>query len=76
SLRLWRDVNHDGVSIASELYTLPTLGLASIDLNYKLSKFKDANGNTFKFRAKIKDSRGVNMAGWIYDVFLDARRAQ
>lgn len=76
SLRLWRDINHDGVSSESELYTLPTLGLASIDLKYKLSKYRDANGNTFKFRAKIKNSQGVNMRGWVYDVFLDARRAQ
>lgn len=76
SLRLWRDINHDGVSTASELYTLPSLGLASIDLNHKLSKYKDANGNTFKFRAKIKDSQGVDMGRWVYDVFLDARRAQ
>jgi hypothetical protein len=76
SLRLWQDINHDGISAASELYTLPSLGLASIDLNYKLSKYEDANGNTFKFKTKIKDSHGVQLGRWAYDVFLDARRAQ
>jgi hypothetical protein len=76
SLRLWRDVNHDGISAGSELYMLPNLGLASIDLNYKLSKYKDANGNTFKFRAKMKDSHAAQLGGWVYDVFLNARPAQ
>src|ERR1044072_7301832 len=75
SLRLWRDVNHDGISISSELYTLPALGIASIDFDYKLSKHKDANGNTFRYRARVKNAKGAQLGRWVYDVFLDARRA-
>ena len=76
SLRLWQDTDHDGVSTPSELHSLASLEVASIELNYKLSKYKDANGNTFKYRAKIRNDKGVQMRAWVYDVFLNARRAR
>jgi hypothetical protein len=70
SLRLWQDMNHNGVSEANELLSLQQANVAALDLRYKTSKYTDEYGNEFRYRAKVKNAKGTEVGRWMWDVFL------
>ena len=71
SLRLWQDANHNGVSEAGELKTLPSLKVVSFSLDYKTSLRRDLHGNEYRYRAAVNIADGRLLFGrWAWDVFL------
>lgn len=70
NLRLWQDRNHNGLSETGELRSLSVSDIAVIQLSYKESRRKDANGNWFRYRAKVTDVKGAQAGRWAWDVFL------
>lgn len=70
NLRLWQDSNHNGISEAGELFTLPQLGLVEIELDYREAGRRDRYGNRFRYRAKILDEKGSQLGRWAWDVVL------
>lgn len=63
SLRLWIDANHDAISQPDELRTLPSLGVTSISLNYKLDRRTDQYGNVLRYRSQVNPGGGTQVGG-------------
>lgn len=70
ALRLWQDTNHDGISQPEELHTLPALGVAAIELDYREARRRDRYDNEFRYRAKVSAMEGTRLGRWAYDVLL------
>jgi hypothetical protein len=70
SLRLWQDVNHNGISEPEELRALPEMDIITLHLDYRESRRTDEHGNRFRYRAKVKDAKGARAGRWAWDVFL------
>ena len=69
-LRLWQDVNQNGISEPAELHTLSEFGIQSISLDYRESRHRDRYGNEFRYRARIYGANHTDLSRWAYDVFL------
>lgn len=69
-LRLWTDTNHSGTSDPGELHPLSDMGVDRLELTYKSSKRTDSFGNQFRYRAKVRRDKGVDVGKWAWDVFL------
>jgi hypothetical protein len=69
-LRVWIDVNHNGISEPGELHTLAELGIRALDLRYTESRRTDQYGNQFRFKARVRDNAGSDVGRLAWDVFL------
>lgn len=58
-LRLWRDLNGDGINQASESLTLAEAGIASVNLNHDNSRTFDAYGNMITDQSSFTRTDGT-----------------
>lgn len=72
SLRMWTDLDHDGISQPEELQTLAETSIRRIELNYRRSHRTDRYGNEFRFlgRAWKAGDNGVLHPLLTWDVFF------
>ena len=59
-LRIWRDLNQDGISQANELFTLDKLGIKSLNLDYTNSNTSLDHGNQLAEKGSYERTDGKN----------------
>jgi hypothetical protein len=59
TLRIWRDLNQDGISQPAELQSLPEAGIAAISLTVYAASINLGNGNTVTGTATVTRSDGT-----------------
>lgn len=69
-LRIWIDLNHNGISESSEIFTLAQRGLTEISLDYITTNRRDEHGNVLRLKAKCNVSGKVRFG---YDVYFTVR---
>lgn len=70
-LRLWRDLNGDGINQADESMTLAEAGVKSINLGYNKDYEMDKNGNVIGEKSSFTRTDGTE--GLVADVWLKNR---
>ena len=74
-VRLWRDLNQDGVSQATELFTLAQQNIASISLNASSTNINLGNGNSVSGTAVVTRSNGSTTQAGTVSVAADTTAA-
>lgn len=69
-LRVWRDLNQDGISQEGELFTLEETGIASLNLAYQNTRRDLGNGNSTAQVGSYTKADGTS--GEMADLLLDA----
>lgn len=49
NLRIWFDLNHDGISQTHELFTMADLEITTLSTTYKVDRRVDQNGNQYRY---------------------------
>ncbi|TFB42269.1 calcium-binding protein [Pseudomonas sp. F01002] len=73
-LRVWKDLNSDGVVQTGELYALKDAGVLSVNLNYVDSSFVDAVGNEHRQIGSYTSTSGEVHA--VEDVWFAVNKAK
>ena len=73
-LRLWQDVNQDGISQPEELHGLPELGVAALSVAYSEARHPDGQGNLFRYTASVRGTPGSTVGPAAWDVWLSGAR--
>ncbi len=76
-LRLWQDLNRDGVSQAQELMSLKSAGILGLDLSFSMSTRRDAGGNLHAQKGEFirANDDGSTGRGQMVDVWLRTQSA-